>query len=178
MPSVSDTELEAIRFAKAVAEQLRMIEEYGWSMVGVFGGGPEHADWGYTCRLWLYDHPEIVINAVPGNVAHWLVTPFATQIANGRNRWRAGDRVTLEEAAPLKDGQRPTAVFIPVDDPTDDDYPLSMANYIAPMDVEALQLVLPDDHNRLPWDDGYDTKKMSGQILRSAWTPTTNQAGE
>lgn len=133
-----------------LTEMQALIDEHGWALQWVSDTIPM----AYTVGLSRWEHPELLVFGVGQTTAGALLNGLAGRVA-------AGERLTH--------GDRPERLFagdsisalVRVDDTTD----LVIARQLYGDGIGALQLVLPDPSNRLPWHDGYE---MGWQPLRGS----------
>lgn len=154
-------------FAKRLRAMMRSVRQnvkrVGWHATGVF---PDQSTavpvfWLYTTGLWqTYQHPELMIFGVNPNAAHGIVTGVVqTHIAKGRV-FADGERVAGLVIGPFD-------IFFRAAPAMDEEYPCSTSKFFyGHADFPVLQLVLPDTHNRFPWDDACEEKiALTQQLL-------------
>lgn len=127
---------------------LAVIASHGWAVQGVMPTteDPDPVPFSYTVGLTGFGHPEIIVCGVDPREAG------ITLLNNLGERVRAGQAFSHGEVPRdlLMGDYDP--ILIQVDDLTR----LSIARRVYGEYVSALQLVLPDSMNRLPWHQGYE----------------------
>jgi hypothetical protein len=126
-----------------------VIREAGWAIqfVGAGDGQPSYA---YTVGLLRqYRHPEIVLVGVPPGAATTL-HELGSRVRDG-HEYRVGDQPA--EALP---GYRTEFIAVSMIKSHEE---LLAAWNLSEEPVPALQLVWPDEGNRLPWEPGYSLAK-------------------
>lgn len=139
------------------------IRDYGWHCVLVADEyHPEHAEqnaalgphpiydaaFAYTVGLWLtLSHPELILVG-RWKQAHDILDSAVSLLEDGAT-FAAGDETDeILNDYPVR--------FCPVSDQRREEL-LTYASWAnRRRRFEALQLVVPDQHRRWPWDDGYD----------------------
>lgn len=148
-------------FSKIRARVEDDVRRTGWHVTGVFPTEDDKIKVGfcYTAGLWgALQHPELIVFALPPNVAHGVFSGVRERILQGE-RFEDGqfaDRVVRN--------YRVLFHSVPNDD---DDYPTTSATaYYGHRDYPVLQLVLPDMQGRFPWQDDVDPKmRLTQQLL-------------
>ena len=139
------------------------ISRFGWTAYYIFDGpGPP---WLYTIGLVeRFDHPELIILGLSPEAAHGLVNQFVQTLEDGGS-FKPG-RQTLRRF----EGYR--MALVAVDDAywqEPEDYFLGWLDYYKAtrrsVPQRALQLVWPDEADRLPWESGFDDRLSSSQPL-------------
>jgi hypothetical protein len=137
-----------------MAQLERRIERKGWASVATWddSGLPV---WEYTTGFEeTLDHPELVVGGLEFYTAHLVIDPLYHAIRRGE--FTAGDGLEWEAVG------RPRLVFRAVHPARLSPAYFSIAMYrrqqrgLAPHDLRILQLVLPDDAGKLPWEAGFD----------------------
>lgn len=124
------------------------IESHGWAVQGVVPteDDTDPVPFAYTVGLTGYGHPELIVCGVdPMNVGIVLLNDLGEQVKSGRA---------------FSHGEVPRHLLAGGFDPilinVTDLSRLAIARRIYGESVTALQLLLPDKRNRLPWHTGYD----------------------
>lgn len=140
------------------------IDKFGFAVIGIFdpdSGGD--ANWAYTVGLSSRGMAELVMHGLPMELLHGWVN-------------RVG-HTSLERGADEELGRRNDSSLlwlIPVDEPLDPRYPLSLARHWAAahdQPLRAIQLVWADLENRWPWDDDFDPVLAGLQPVRGTAVP-------
>lgn len=130
------------------AENVRV---HGWHATGVFPTASDPAEvvpFTYTAGFrTTWGHPDIIISALPADVAYRLLAVVAERIEAG-DRFAAGD--TAERIV-----QNYPVRFGPVGDPQRLERMTLTAAIYDRFDFDALQLMWPDKNGRFPDEDGY-----------------------
>ena len=143
-----------------LADMDRKVRKFGWARVYVFGddcaaapgepctaasGDCHTLGFGYTVGLSRhYGHPELVMTGVPVE---------ATEVLNILGE-RIRDGAVLRPGERLSIGHTLTARLLEVDwEQSHRNMPVAWRLNGGP--VDALQVVLPDSRNRMPWEPGY-----------------------
>lgn len=107
-----------------------------------------------------FGHPEFAVFGMDPDTAQTILNDLRERIRGGQ-RLHAGQRI-----GDLLQGSYEVELVL-VDDTADERAPLSVANslYGHGGTVDALQVVLPDRHHRLPWDPGFDAGMQAMQPL-------------
>lgn len=127
------------------ASVLANIEQYGVHITGV-GAGDDKPPFAYTTGLVPHGHPELVVYGLEMRIAQSLLNTLAFSVINDGACYGHGDTVhQLVRAFPVR--------LVRMTDTTQD---LTVANSLYGVDgpIDALQLVLPDQDGRWPWQPG------------------------
>lgn len=123
----------------------RIVREFGWAVQFV-GGSDEQPSFAYTVGLLRqYRHPEFVLVGVPPAAATTL-NGLGARVRDGET-FEAGDRPDG-----VLEGYRTELVAV---DMVRSNEELLAAWNLNDEPVPALQLVWPDEGDRLPWEPGY-----------------------
>ncbi|PWJ55861.1 protein of unknown function [Quadrisphaera granulorum] len=132
---------------QVLARYQRMVDEYGWAVMGVEADGPRRPGFAYTVGLWAkHGHPELLISGCPvhsGSVD--VLNDLAQHVAEGL-------RLDRGEAVPECIEERVVTVDVA------DVRRLEIAQALEGNDdvlIPALQLVRPDPRGRWPWEPGW-----------------------
>lgn len=149
---------------QALFETDASIAKYGFHATAVLGGH-EGPSWVYTVGLLeTHDHPELITFGLPPGAAHGVISAIVEQI-------REGTRHPAGREHPF-DVDRIPVCLIPVLDeywrhPCD--YLIGCPHYYgargAKVELRALQLVWSDEHGKLPWEPGFQSKFDGRQPL-------------
>ncbi|WP_026541374.1 DUF4262 domain-containing protein [Paenarthrobacter nicotinovorans] len=139
----------------AVFDQLlSLIEEHGWAVRHV--GAGHDAAFSYTVGLTALEHPEIVMEGLPFEVAQAFLNFMGEEVKAGR-RFTPGSIAT-----DLTDSPAPIA-FISVENVTG---LTAVAEVYG--EVNALQAIWSDSTGRLPWEPSYrnpaDAQPLLGPV--------------
>jgi Domain of unknown function (DUF4262) len=157
-----------------------IVAEHGWAIQGVLASADDDPEPGppfaYTVGLSSprFDHPELVVIGLSAGPAQAILNDLGERVRGGQ-RLHAGKRI----GGLLRGGYE--VELLAVDDAADERAPLSVANrlYGHGGPVEALQVVLPDEHHRLPWDPGFDAGMRAIQpLLGRRAAPATRSRGQ
>jgi hypothetical protein len=142
-----------------------IVAEHGWAVQGVFSHADDPAPgppFAYTVGLSgpRFGHPEFVVFGLRPEIAQNVLNDLGERVRRGQ-RLRAGQRIVDL----LRGGYE--VELLAVDDSEDERAPLYMANLLYGQGgpVDALQVVLPDQHHRFPWDPGFATGMRTLQPL-------------
>jgi hypothetical protein len=127
-----------------------LIDRFGWAVVGV-EGDRVHPPWAYTLGLTPHSQPELVITGLPGPRATWLLNAVATYVLE-TTLPLPGEKVQIEGC--------PVMEVVKVTQPSAH---LSVAVEFYGPEIQALQLVYPDDRRHWPWDAGFRGYHRGGQ---------------
>jgi hypothetical protein len=133
------------------------VEQYGLHVVRILpeGGVP---GWAYSIGLQdSYQHSEVVVFGLPGEVAHDLVNALAVRIREGE-RFEAGD-----EIGDLLKGV--TCTFRTVRELWVAELMGWMRWYYGDTPVPVLQCIWPDLEQRYPWDGEFNPDWVGKQPL-------------
>jgi len=125
------------------------IRKHGFFVQGVFPTKYEPGElFLYTIGFWQkWQHPEIVIFGVPPEVAHQLLWNVWHHVEGG-GRIQDGQQVPN-----IAEGYLAHFRSAPTNHPR---YSFGVARaYYGHSDFEVLQLVIPDEQGRWPWEPGY-----------------------
>jgi hypothetical protein len=132
----------------------KLIREVGWALQFV-GAGGGHPSFLYTVGLLRqYRHPEIVLVGVPPGAGSTL-NELGSRVRDG-HEYRVGDQP--DEALP---GYRTELIAVSMTKSREE---LLAAWNLNEEPVPALQLVWPDENNRLPWESGYALPKGAQRL--------------
>ena len=147
---------------------LRVIDEHGWAVVSVGGGGcdcpgcdggpDDDNEFSYTVGLSTLGFPEVVTYGLPQRTAQASLNRIGDRVVTGRPP-RIG--TVSEEFFPSARG-----FLLDADDPCD----LIVAQQVYP-EVVAAQLVWPDRRGLFPWQTGYDQERCSQPLIGPAPMP-------
>jgi hypothetical protein len=142
-----------------------IVAEHGWAVQGAFPRADDPAPgppFSYTVGLCgpRFGHPELIVVGLDPNTAQAILNDLGERVRGGQ-RLHAGQRVVDL----LRGGYE--VELLAVDASADERAPLSVANRLYGHGglVEALQVVLPDQHHRFPWDPGFAAEMRSVQPL-------------
>jgi len=154
---------------------LHLIDEHGWAVVGVGGGGCDYggcdsgADddipFSYTVGLSTLGFPEVITYGLPQRVAQACLNCVGQQVSTGRPP-RVGamvDRVFQGFRGYLLD--------------VTDTYDLVVVGQVYP-EIVAAQLIWPDQHGRFPWQPGYDHRRCPQPLMGPAPVRRGGQGSE
>ena len=163
MNDLSPAERKA-RWDEFDKKMINEITEHGWSDVAVFPttdapGLPFNYSVGLSQS---YLHPELIVMGLSPEQMHGVLWSVVHEIADGV---RFEPNVYYDTV--LK-GLR--VAFVAVDDPINDDFPMSTTRHLMGDDFTALQLVWPDERDRFPWHDDCDPTFSGRQVLLGSWT--------
>jgi Domain of unknown function (DUF4262) len=171
------TDVDDARTTAYLAGLEGIIAVHGWAIQAVLPRaddptpGPPFA---YTVGLSRprFGHPELLVFGLDRGTARTILNDLGERVRGGR-RLHAGQRITDL----LRDlhGGAVQVELLRVDDAADRRAPLSVANrlYGHGRPVDALQVVWPDRHHRLPWEPGFDPRMQPMQpLLGRRATPT------
>ncbi len=136
------------------------IAEYGWAIQHVGPGEDGEAPFSYTIGLTAMGHPELVMTAMPYEVAQDFLNLAGLRIRDGYRF----EPATLDSA--LTDDARVALI-------TATDTSGLVGVEIMYDTVSAVQIIWPDSLGNLPWEDGYrnqpDVQQLLGP-LPAEWT--------
>jgi hypothetical protein len=148
-----------------LARTERIVAEHGWAIQGVLPRADDPAPgppFSYTVGLSgpQFGHPELVVFGLDPDTAQTILNDLGERVRGGQ-RLHAGQRI----GDLLQGGYE--VELLAVEDSADERAPLSVANRLYGHDgpVDALQVVLPDQHYRFPWDSGFDAGMRMVQPL-------------
>lgn len=137
-----------------LADLLRMIDEFGWSVRHV-GAGSEsgEAAFSHTIGLTAFDHPEVVITGMPFEHAQTFLNNIGADVRDGK---RFDHGMITED---LTEPGAPVVFLMVVED----------EELVAVRQVygrcAAVQMVWPDSAGRLPWVSGYNNAADAQPLL-------------
>lgn len=143
-----------------LADIARGIEKSGWYAIGVFPSSPEDppCQFVYSVGFQEKEHPEVIVMGLHLDLGHGMLRRVHEMIELGHvfaDRDRSSDVIANHDVE-----------FRVL--PADGD-PLNWAKtYYGVDQLEALQLVWPDRHGRLPGDSACDSKVAYAQNLNLA----------
>ena len=154
---------------------LQLIDEHGWAVVGVGGGGcdcggcdsgaDDDIPFSYTVGLSTLGFPEVITYGLPQRVAQACLNCVGQQVSTGRPP-RVGatvDRVFQGFRGYLLD--------------VTDTYDLVVVGQVYP-EIVAAQLIWPDQHGRFPWQPGYDHRRCPQPLMGPAPVRRGGQGSE
>jgi len=147
---------------KAAFEKLNesldaMIERHGWAVLAVFADPDTNTPtFSYTVGLTAKNKPEMIVMGMPPDNARIVLNGLARRLLAGEVKRH--ERLSMV----LTEGYEP--VLIEADTARARDF-LRAAIHRYGDQVQALQLVLPDAANRLPWEEGFDRNMMGTQLI-------------
>jgi hypothetical protein len=139
------------------------VARVGWSDICVFpteNDPPEARPFNYTVGLVEFNHPDLILIGMENRQGHGVLHA-AVEAIRGGTRFEP-DTYSHEVLQGLR------VAFLEVLDPLGDDYPMSMTNRLYG-EVNALQLVWPDTHDRFPWDPRFEKQFEGRQSLLGPW---------
>jgi hypothetical protein len=145
---------------------LRLIDEHGWAVVGVGGGGCDCAgcdggtdegtddgtEFSYTVGLSTLGFPEVITYGLPQLVAQACLNRIGQQVSAGKPP-RVGTMVEH-----VFQGLR--GYLLDASDTSD----LVVVGQVYP-EIVAAQLIWPDRHGRFPWEAGYDRWRCAQPLI-------------
>lgn len=148
-------EFEAAK-AQLLDEIRGKIEQYGQAIISV--GPGDLPPYSYTVgRSWI-NEPEIMAWGLPRELAHGLLNMIHCAVV--QNDVKLDEPVIISG---LLDGGFRLALV-----PLSDEFAAGMLpiadNLKKEHEVQAVQMVVPDRNNLLPWEPDYDHRRMTGQL--------------
>ena len=145
---------------------LHLIDEHGWAVVGVGGGGCDCAgcdggtdegtddgtEFSYTVGLSTLGFPEVITYGLPQRVAQACLNRIGQQVSAGKPP-RVGTMVEH-----VFQGLR--GYLLDASDTSD----LVVVGQVYP-EIVAAQLIWPDRHGRFPWESGYDRWRCAQPLI-------------
>lgn len=141
---------------------LRLIDEHGWAVVavggascdcaGCDGGTDDGIEFSYTVGLSTLGFPEVITYGLPQRVAQSCLNRIGQQVSAGKPP-RVG--ATIDR---VFQGLR--GYLLAASDTSD----LVVAGQAYPETIAA-QLVWPDEHERFPWDSGYNRRRCPQPLI-------------
>lgn len=127
---------------------VKNIQQYGWTVINVFEEDELH-QYSYTIGLnKTFNHPEIVISGLKGEVASKLLNSIGNNIKNGNNysapKIRYNDIIN-DYGCEFKiiNSQQYKSLF-------------GRAEWFYQKEIyDVFQCIYPDNQNNMPWDEGY-----------------------
>ena len=124
------------------------------------GGGPSFA---YTIGLsQTLAHPELIMVGRDPYVCHTILNAAAIRIQEGERFVPPPGQDHILVANLFGGGY--TAAIKRLTREAKLEYLCQAAYLYGEAAFEALQIVMPDSHHRFPWDEGYDSQAMRGQV--------------
>lgn len=147
MSEISDAEREQ-RIAQFHRDQAAIIDEYGWSVIGVFPTADDPGvQFAYTVGLTVHGFPEFMIFGLSASTGQSLLNDMGRRVFDRNERFVHGQRINdliFGFDAVVVDGE-----------PLDGMPPGQAYAMYGRSRVKVQQIVWPDQGGRYPWDDGW-----------------------
>jgi len=124
----------------------------------VVGRGPDKVAFSYSVGLWsVYQHPELFIFGLPPEMSNNIAAHFVEDHIKGDDPIVPG-KVMDCGTFPL--------VAKKLSEEAVKEYMLQAGAYHGEGNFDALMIVWPDQEDRFPWDEGYDSEQWDSSQPR------------